>query len=104
MSRPLPGRRSARCRSPALASTSCWSGTNPTDHWRAAGVSGSGSAVDFELTQRQAHFRDRVRAFVDEHIRPRTGEYQRQHHEGERWQPITLIDELKPKAREAALW
>jgi acyl-CoA dehydrogenase len=60
--------------------------------------------VDFELTQRQAHFRDRVRAFVDEHIRPRTGEYQRQHHEGERWQPITLIDELKPKAREAALW
>ncbi len=60
--------------------------------------------MDFELTQRQAHFRDRVRAFMDEHIRPRTGEYRRQHREGERWQPIPLIDELKPKAREAGLW
>ena len=60
--------------------------------------------MDFELTQRQAHFRDGVRAFVHEHVRPRAGEYQRQHREGGHWQPIPLIEELKTRAREAGLW
>jgi len=60
--------------------------------------------VDFELTSRQAQFRDRVRAFVDSEIRPRLGGYRQQHSSGDRWQPIPLIDELKAKAREAGLW
>jgi acyl-CoA dehydrogenase len=60
--------------------------------------------VDFELTERQAHFRDRVRAFIDENVRPRAGDYQRQHSSGDRWQPVDVIEELKPKAREAGLW
>ena len=60
--------------------------------------------MDFELTERQAHFRDRVRAFVDDEIRPRLGDYVEQHRSADRWQPIQLIDDLKPKAREAGLW
>jgi len=60
--------------------------------------------VDFELTPRQAQFRDQVRAFVDSEIRPRLADYRQQHSTGERWQPIPLIDELKTKAREAGLW
>ena len=60
--------------------------------------------MDFELTQRQAHFRDRVRAFIDENVRPRLGDYRQQHESGDRWQPVPLIDELKPKARDAGLW
>jgi len=60
--------------------------------------------VDFELTERQAQFRDRVRGFVDSEIRPRLADYRQQHSTGERWQPIPLIDELKTKAREAGLW
>lgn len=60
--------------------------------------------MDFELTQRQAHFRDRVRAFVDEHIRPRIGEYREQQSSGDRWQPLEVIEELKPRTREAGLW
>ena len=60
--------------------------------------------MDFELTQRQAHFRDRVRAFIDEQVRPRIGDYQSQLSTGDRWQPIGVIDELKPRAREAGLW
>ena len=60
--------------------------------------------MDFELTARQAQFRDRVRAFVDSEIRPRLGGYRQQHSSGDRWQPIPLIDELKAKAREAGLW
>jgi acyl-CoA dehydrogenase len=60
--------------------------------------------VDFELTSRQAQFRDRVRAFIDSEIRPRHTDYREQHSSGDRWQPIPLIEELKPKAREAGLW
>ncbi|MGI8705368.1 MAG: acyl-CoA dehydrogenase family protein [Sphingomicrobium sp.] len=60
--------------------------------------------MDFALTDRQAHFRDRVRVFVDEHIRPRTDDYHRQHSAGDRWQPVAVIEELKPRAREAGLW
>jgi acyl-CoA dehydrogenase len=60
--------------------------------------------VDFELTPRQAQFRDRVRAFIDSEIRPRQAECRDQHSSGDRWQPIPLLDELKAKAREAGLW
>ena len=60
--------------------------------------------MDFELTERQAHFRDRVRAFVEDEIRPRVDECKAQHLSGDRWQPIQLIEDLKPKAREAGLW
>ncbi|MCL6678883.1 acyl-CoA dehydrogenase family protein [Sphingomonas sp. RG327] len=60
--------------------------------------------MDFELTQRQAHFRDRVRAFVEDQIRPRLGDCRDQHAAGDRWQPLPIIEELKPKAREADLW
>ena len=60
--------------------------------------------MDFELTQRQDHFRGRVRAFVDEHIRPRQSDYKEQLEAGDRWQPIQVIEELKLRAREAGLW
>jgi acyl-CoA dehydrogenase len=60
--------------------------------------------VDFDLTDRQASFRDRVRGFIDDHVRPRAADYHRQIAEGDRWQPIALIEELKPRAREAGLW
>ena len=60
--------------------------------------------MDFELTGRQAGFRDRVRAFIDEHVRPRAHDYHRQIASGDRWQPIQLIEELKPLARDAGLW
>ena len=39
--------------------------------------------MDFDLTERQAFFRDRVRAFVDEHVRPRVGDYKKQIDAGE---------------------
>jgi acyl-CoA dehydrogenase len=60
--------------------------------------------MDFDLTDRQAHFRDRVRAFIDEHVRPRQKDYYREIGTGDRWQPLQLIEGLKPKAREAGLW
>ena len=60
--------------------------------------------MDFDLTERQSFFRDRVRAFIDEHVRPRVADYKSQIAEGDRWQPIQLIEDLKPLARNAGLW
>ena len=60
--------------------------------------------MDFDLTERQAFFRGRVKAFIDEQVRPRVGDYKNQIDAGDRWQPISLIEELKPKAKAAGLW
>jgi len=60
--------------------------------------------MDFDLTERQAHFRDRVHDFIDQHIRPRQADYHRHLATGDRWQPLALIEELKPLARQVGLW
>ncbi len=60
--------------------------------------------MDFDLTERQAFYRDRVREFVETRIRPRNKDYKAQLEAGDRWQPIEVIEELKPAAREAGLW
>ena len=60
--------------------------------------------MDFDLTERQAFYRDRVRDFVETRIRPRCGDYKSQVDEGDRWQPVAVIEELKPEARAAGLW
>ena len=60
--------------------------------------------MDFDLTERQSFFRDRVRAFIADHVRPRVADYKKQIDAGNRWEPIDLIEELKPLARAAGLW
>ncbi len=60
--------------------------------------------MDFDLTERQAYFRDRVRDFIDEHVRPRQKDYYKEIASGDRWQPLKLIEEIKPIARKAGLW
>ena len=60
--------------------------------------------MDFDLTERQSFFRDRVRNFIESQVRPRVAEYKNQIDAGDRWQPIQLIEDLKPMARDAGLW
>ena len=60
--------------------------------------------MDFDLTERQSFFRDQVRDFIEEHIRPRVADYKKQIDAGDRWQPIALIEDLKPVAHKAGLW
>jgi acyl-CoA dehydrogenase len=48
--------------------------------------------------------RDRLLAFMDEHIYPNEGTYRQQVGEGDRWQPTPILEALKPKAREMGLW
>src|SRR5215212_3791619 len=60
--------------------------------------------MDFDLTERQAFYRDRVRDFIETRIRPRNKDYKSQLNTGDRWQPIEVIEELKPEAKAAGLW
>jgi alkylation response protein AidB-like acyl-CoA dehydrogenase len=60
--------------------------------------------MDFTLTERETHFRDRVKAFIDGEIRPRDGDYRAQQRAGDRWKVIPVIEEMKAKAKAAGLW
>ena len=60
--------------------------------------------MDFTLTERQAYYRDRVRAFIDAEIRPRHGDYLAQRHTGERWKVLPVIEEVKAIAKAQGLW
>jgi acyl-CoA dehydrogenase len=60
--------------------------------------------LDFTLSDREARYRDAVRRFIDEQIRPRQADYLAQENDGDRWKPIPVIEELKPLARKAGLW
>jgi acyl-CoA dehydrogenase len=60
--------------------------------------------MDFDFTPKVKDLQRRVTAFMEEHIYPNESKYQ-EHCEGpDRWQPVPIIEELKPKARAAGLW
>lgn len=46
----------------------------------------------------------RLTAFMEERIYPNEALYERQIAEGDRWQPVQIIEDLKPIARQAGLW
>jgi acyl-CoA dehydrogenase len=64
-----------------------------------------GEPVDFEPSQRCSEFKERLSAFMDEHIYPAEEVYERQLRESgnPHFQP-PVMEELKAKAREAGLW
>jgi acyl-CoA dehydrogenase len=61
-------------------------------------------ATGFEHNARTADLLARLRAFMDAHIYPNEARYYAEVAEGDRWAHVTLIDDLKVKAREAGLW
>ena len=60
--------------------------------------------MDFSLGDAETEWRDRVRAFMDRHVRPRTGDYDEQQRQGDRWKVLPVVEELKEKARAGGLW
>jgi len=58
----------------------------------------------FEFSGKIKELQKRLIAFMEEHVYPNEERYQ-QHCQGpNKWQPVPIIDELKPKARAAGLW
>ena len=60
--------------------------------------------MDFSISERQKHWRDRVIAFMEANVYPAVGTYATQSNEGERWKVIPVLEELKKKARAEGLW
>jgi acyl-CoA dehydrogenase len=57
-----------------------------------------------EVSGRTNELRQRLAAFMDEYIYPNEAAFHRQKADGDRWKPVPLVEELKPKARAAGLW
>jgi acyl-CoA dehydrogenase len=60
--------------------------------------------MNFEHSDKVKDLQKRVQAFMGEYIYPNEKLYYQQIAEGDRWQPIEIIEELKPKARAEGLW
>lgn len=62
--------------------------------------------MDFSISERQRHWRDRVVAFIAKHVHPVLSLYDKQIAAfGEnRWQVVPVIEELKAKAKKEGLW
>jgi acyl-CoA dehydrogenase len=58
----------------------------------------------FEFSPRVRELEARLRAFMAEHIYPNEKRYHEEIAAGNRWQPTAIVEELKPKARDAGLW
>jgi acyl-CoA dehydrogenase len=59
--------------------------------------------MHFEFSEKTKHLQKQLAAFMEEHIYPNEPLYWRQIEE-DRWRPVPIIEELKPKARAAGLW
>ena len=62
--------------------------------------------MDFTLSDKQVHWRDRVVAFMTQHVVPAVPIYAQQMKDfGEnRWQVVPVVEELKAKAKAEGLW
>ena len=60
--------------------------------------------MDFNMSERQQEWLNRVRSFMNTHIRPAVPIYKQQDAEGERWKVIPILEELKKKAKAEGLW
>jgi acyl-CoA dehydrogenase len=61
-------------------------------------------AMRFGHSDKVIELQRRLDAFMHEHIYPNEGTFHRQIADGDRWQPTSIVEELKPKARAAGLW
>ena len=61
--------------------------------------------MDFTYSEKVNELRRRVQAFMDKHVYPNEATYHEQmERAADRWQPVPIIEELKPQARAAGLW
>ena len=60
--------------------------------------------MDFGYSPKVKELRERVDAFMQEHVFPAEAIFHKQVSEGDRWQPTAIVEELKVKARAAGLW
>ena len=60
--------------------------------------------MDFNLTERQTYWRDRVKAHIDQYVRPRMKDYYAEQATGDRWKVLNVVEEEKARAKAAGIW
>ena len=60
--------------------------------------------MDFTFNEKTKEYQERVSAFMDKHVYPNEHRFHQEVAAGDRWQPVQMIDELKPLAKKAGLW
>ena len=60
--------------------------------------------MNFDYSDRTRDMLARVRAFMDKHVYPNEARFDEEVATGDRWQPVKLLEELKPLARTEGLW
>jgi acyl-CoA dehydrogenase len=60
--------------------------------------------MEFEFSHKVKDLQRRLTAFMEEHIYPNEAKYKEHSAGPNRWQPVPVIEELKPEARAAGLW
>ncbi|MFP3517723.1 acyl-CoA dehydrogenase [Pseudomonas sp. SIMBA_077] len=60
--------------------------------------------MDFAYSPKVQALRERVTAFMDAYVYPAEAIFEQQVAEGDRWQPTTIMEELKRKAQAEGLW
>jgi acyl-CoA dehydrogenase len=59
--------------------------------------------MEFELSAKTKELQQRLQSFMDAHVYPNEHRFHEEI-ERERWKPTRIVEELKPKARQAELW
>jgi acyl-CoA dehydrogenase len=60
--------------------------------------------MPLQTSERATALARQLTAFMESHIYPNETTFRQQIADGDRWQPVPIIEELKPKARAAGLW
>jgi acyl-CoA dehydrogenase len=60
--------------------------------------------MDFAYSPKVKELQARLTAFMDAHVYPNEQRFQDEVDTGDRWQPTRVVEELKAKAKAAALW
>jgi len=60
--------------------------------------------LNFDYTPKVQALRERLIAFMNAHVHPNEHHWEAHVRSDRRWEPVPIIEELKPRAREAGLW
>ena len=60
--------------------------------------------MDFEPNDKQVFWRNRVRDFIEAHVRPRHKDYKAEQATGERWKVLQVVEEEKARAKAQGIW